>query len=294
MNCEETSVLASLKQFVKLWGSGSQATFNLECSNGQAWFHLGARLGHPAYPHFYPPNPPPQVPQKRKKTPARIEKDLARAAEHRAKQDNLAVPAQASQSSPAATVGTCSVSPPPTAGSASSTPPLPSANTIPKSVPPADSAVPQTLSSVESSDASADTPIVVVTEAVENQESSHEAFEKVHATAVVKNCPSENCDYKEIYDIVTKEQHRRTNIATVNIDHQSTRRFRTNLFTHTISLVLLVKTGAIWDSPRQYVWKHLGQNDWKTRNGTSIKFVKIHVFRVEVYCLNSYLFSMNL
>ena len=71
MNCEETFVLASLKEFVKLWGSGSQASFNLECSNGQAWFHLGARLGPPASPHFYPPNPP-QVPQKRKKTHSRI------------------------------------------------------------------------------------------------------------------------------------------------------------------------------------------------------------------------------
>ena len=275
MNSEETFVLASLKEFVKLWGSGSQATFNLECRNGQAWFHLGARLGHPAFPHFYPPNPPPQVPKRRKKTPGRIEKDLARAAEHRAKKENPAVPAQVSQSSPAATVG--SLSPPPPADSASSTPPPPppSADTSTSSVPPADSAGAPT--SVGASDASADPPIVVVTEEVENPEPSPEAFEKVHATGVIENCPSEECDYKEIYDIVTKEQHMRTNIATVNIDHQSTRKFRSNLFTHTISLVLVVKTGALWDSPRQYVWKTLGQNSWKTSNGTDIKFIKIHV-----------------
>jgi hypothetical protein len=103
MNSVETFVLASLKEFVKLWGSGSQATFNLKCINGQVWFHLGARLCHPANPHFYPPNPP-QVPQKRKKNPARIEKDLACATEHRAKRDNLAVPALASLS-PAAAAG---------------------------------------------------------------------------------------------------------------------------------------------------------------------------------------------
>ena len=69
MNTEETFVLASLKEFVKLWGSGSQATFNLECSYGQAWFPLGARMGPPAFPHFYPPKPT-LDPQIRKKTPA--------------------------------------------------------------------------------------------------------------------------------------------------------------------------------------------------------------------------------
>ena len=76
---------------------------------------------------------------------------------------------------------------------------------------------------------------------------------------------------------MTKEQQMRTNIARVNIDHQSTRKFRSNLFTHTMSIVWVVKAGALWDSPRQFVWKNLGQNDWKTRNGSNIKFVKIHV-----------------
>ena len=69
----------------------------------------------------------------------------------------------------------------------------------------------------------------------------------------------------------------RANIAAVNINHQSTREFRSNLFTHTSSLMLTVKTAALWDSPKQYILKHLGQNDWKQTNGSSIKIVKIHV-----------------
>ena len=278
MNSEETFVLASLKEFVKLWGSGSQATFNLECSNGQAWFHLGARLGPPASAHFFPPNPPPQVPKKRKKTPARIGKDLARAAEHRAKKDNSAVPAQASSpSSPAAAVGISFASPTPPAVSASSTPPPTSASTNLISVKPADSEGTQPVSTVGLSDASADLSIVAVTGVEENHESSHQAFEQVHATAVIENCPEEICDYKEIYDLVTKEHHMRANIANVNIDHQSTRKFRSNIFTHTLNLVLTVKAAALCDSPRQYIWKHLGQNDLKKKNGTAIKFVRIHV-----------------
>ena len=56
----------------------------------------------------------------------------------------------------------------------------------------------------------------------------------VHATVVVENSPVENCDYREMYDIVTKEHHMRANIAAVNINHQSTREFRSNSFTHTL------------------------------------------------------------
>ena len=208
--------------------------------------------------------------------PARIEKDLARDAEHRAKRDNLAVPAQASLS-PAAAAGT-SPSPTPPAASAISTPPPPS-KTASTSPTPADSAGTEPSSSAQPSDVSADPPQVAVTLVEHPQEINLEAIEIVHATAVIEDCPTEKCDYKEIYDIVTKEQHMRANITTVNIDHQSTRKFRSNLFTHTLSIVLTVKTAALWDSPRQYVSKHLGQSDWKTTNGTSIKFVKITVKR---------------
>ena len=81
MNTEESFVLASLKEFVKLWGSSREATFNLECRNGQAWFQLGASLGPPSFPHFCPS---PNTPKRTKKSTARIEKDPARAAVHRA------------------------------------------------------------------------------------------------------------------------------------------------------------------------------------------------------------------
>jgi hypothetical protein len=282
MNTEETFVLASLKEFVKLWGSGSQATFHLECSNGQAGFQLGAWLGPPAFPHLYPPKPT-LVPQKRKKTPARIEKDLARAAEHRAKKETAAAPASPSpssaavsaspsQSSPAAAVGATSVS-----ASSSQTP-------LSTSVPPADSATSTPPpSSAQASTVSAAPPSVTVTETAveETQESSQEATERVYATAVIENSLVVNCDYM------------RANAAAVNINHQSTREFRSNLFTHTSSLELTVKTAALWDGPSQYIWKHLRQNDWKKKNGTCIKFFQnscqvkfyhpLHIFWVEVY-----------
>ena len=48
MNTEEGFILASLKEFVKLWGSGSQSSYHLECKNGQAWFQFGS---HPVPSH---------------------------------------------------------------------------------------------------------------------------------------------------------------------------------------------------------------------------------------------------
>ena len=71
MNTEEAFVLASLKEFVKLWGSGTQASLNLECKNGQAWIQFGAMLGSPASPHFDPPT----APVRKRKSLARKEKD---------------------------------------------------------------------------------------------------------------------------------------------------------------------------------------------------------------------------
>ena len=48
MNTKESYVLASLTEFVKLLGSGSQATFHLECKDRQALVQFSSFLGPPA------------------------------------------------------------------------------------------------------------------------------------------------------------------------------------------------------------------------------------------------------
>ena len=55
-NNEEAFVLSTLKEFVKIWGSGSQAKLNFECRNGNAWVQLDFQLGHHCY-HQYESNP---------------------------------------------------------------------------------------------------------------------------------------------------------------------------------------------------------------------------------------------
>ena len=91
-NTEEAFILANLKEFVKIWGSGNQAFFQLECKNGQAFLKFSSQLGSPADQHFTPPHGihvqhhHPHLP--RKKGQRQRERDRARAAAHRAKVDN--------------------------------------------------------------------------------------------------------------------------------------------------------------------------------------------------------------
>ena len=51
-NTDECFTLATLKEFVKLWGSGRQARLNLECCDGTAWANFSFQLGHPSQQHY--------------------------------------------------------------------------------------------------------------------------------------------------------------------------------------------------------------------------------------------------
>ena len=96
---DEAFVLASLKEFVKLWGSGSQASLQLECEKGKACIKFSCQLGAPADLHFVP-----HVQQDaphgfhgqhlphhcRHKGPSQQKRDRARAATHRARQNAAA------------------------------------------------------------------------------------------------------------------------------------------------------------------------------------------------------------
>ena len=87
MITEEAFILPSLKEFVKAWGSGSQASFNIVCKQEQAFLNMSSLLGHPTAGHFVPahaPGPHDHVEQsihKRRQCPSRMERNRARAAD---------------------------------------------------------------------------------------------------------------------------------------------------------------------------------------------------------------------
>ena len=133
MNFEENFLLASLKEFVTVWSSGNQASFNVDCNNGKAWLHLAFQLGRPEAAHHHSPLPCHQRRYPRSKGPARRNRDRLRAQKHQAGlQSAQHAAASATSSPPAAVSASCSTSPPP-AASASHPPPTSAA---PKSPPP--------------------------------------------------------------------------------------------------------------------------------------------------------------
>ena len=102
----------------------------------------------------------------------------------------------------------------------------------------------------------------------------------VHCIATVENCPDAtlNKDYGDsIRRFLGSEQHLAQNIASTELQYVSSRSFRNNIFTHTVSVVIYVKTARLWESPASYIRKHLGLDKYWTRsNGTVVRLSRIH------------------
>ena len=211
----EASVLSSIKEFVKLWGSGSQANLPLECNEGKAFIRFSAQLGSPADLHFVPHIPSHGVhdeecPIPRQRGPAQRQRDRARAAAHRAKQQLL------ENGKPAATAGTESTGsdenpqqgetpapavsaspqalPPPTVASAAGPPCLAAPAETPQTPP----AAPTTqLKSTEAAPAQTNGAVGiqqmqrVTLNEVQDEVVREESEVKVFATGVFENCPDE-------------------------------------------------------------------------------------------------------
>ena len=68
-NTEESVVLSSLNEFVKVWGSGGESYLNLECRDGLACINPSFNLGHLNTPELSPVFQPSPAPNKKKKWP---------------------------------------------------------------------------------------------------------------------------------------------------------------------------------------------------------------------------------
>ena len=102
----------------------------------------------------------------------------------------------------------------------------------------------------------------------------------VHATATFEECPDAQLyqDYVESLErFIFNKDHLKRNICKVETSYISSREFRHNTYTHTMSVRLFVLTGGLWEGPRSYIWKHLGDDVWTRGNNTKIRLVRIHV-----------------
>ena len=102
----------------------------------------------------------------------------------------------------------------------------------------------------------------------------------VYCIATLENCPDSglNEEYGEsIRRFLLSEQHLVQNISSVDLQHLSSRSFRNNSHMHTVSVTIYVRTTRLWESPSNYVRKHLGlANYWERSNGTIVKLSRIH------------------
>ena len=102
----------------------------------------------------------------------------------------------------------------------------------------------------------------------------------VHATAVIENSTGEKLTQVEcdnLQSLVFREKHLKENIVKLEFGQNSTRNLGRGKYNHTLDLKLYVSTRKLWEGPRSYVWKHLGQNEWSKGNGSTVVFNRIHV-----------------
>ena len=78
----------------------------------------------------------------------------------------------------------------------------------------------------------------------------------VFCIATLENCPDYkvNEDYcQSIRRFLGSEHHLIENISSSEIQHVATRSFRNNVYTHTLSIVVYVRTARLWESPANYL-----------------------------------------
>ena len=105
---EESFVLASLKEFVKTWGTGRDGSFQLVCKDGQAKLSMEFSLEAPGSLHFTPSddNQNSSNREKRRKTPSTLRRDKKRSERHRAQGGPGTAPG-AGRGPPSLSVSTC-------------------------------------------------------------------------------------------------------------------------------------------------------------------------------------------
>ena len=101
----------------------------------------------------------------------------------------------------------------------------------------------------------------------------------IHGTVIIEKSPFNLLAQEEIDSItrfIMQKEHMKKNITNIEYNLLPSRNSECGLFRHTISLRLSVKTLNLWETPRSYVFRHVGQDTWERGNGSEIRITKIH------------------
>ena len=92
-----------------------------------------------------------------------------------------------------------------------------------------------------------------------------------------RNDKLSSSDMKTFEGILFRHGHLRKNIKKVEYGHYSTQKHSNDgLFTHVLDMRLVVNTTRLWETGKSYIWKYIGQDEWKLGNGTMVSVNRIH------------------
>ena len=100
----------------------------------------------------------------------------------------------------------------------------------------------------------------------------------VFATVVIEDsCKKvlEQADFIAIQELTFRENHLKENIKKLEFGQYSTKELRKG-FKHSFQLIFTVGTANLWESPRGYIWKFFGRDEWKKKDGSRVTFNRIH------------------
>ena len=121
-----------------------------------------------------------------------------------------------------------------------------------------------------------------------NQDQTKPKEAIIYATVVLDSCQQNQVTWKNfdsVSQIIDSKEHLRQNIEHFEFGNMSSSDIDNRQFKHQIQAVLKVKTYQLWESPRSYLWRHLGKNStWTLEDGTEVSIIRIHqrqiVFRL--------------
>ena len=101
----------------------------------------------------------------------------------------------------------------------------------------------------------------------------------IYGTAVIEDSLQNRIDNEEInsvIEVIDSKDHLRRNIDKISLGRLRNFYEGDSKYRHEIEFVFAVRTSTLWESPRAYLWKHLGTSEWTLRDGRRLSFVKIH------------------
>ena len=76
--------------------------------------------------------------------------------------------------------------------------------------------------------------------------------------------------------IIHSKDHLRQNLDQIRFGNSKSCKSINSTFTHDLPVVLCVKTGSLWQSPRSYMQKHLGKSVWRIEDGIKVTINRVH------------------